>query len=90
MKDLVTLERIATEQRTPSLEECLRELQMFGKPKLGVYNDAMGWHCSINMFVVGEGIAFEVKSEFNHKTPLEAAKVCIERTYSALKDLQTK
>jgi len=89
MKDLTVINRLIKDN-DPQLEHCLLELSLFGKPRLGVFNDQMLWNCSIEMFVTGQGICFEVKSDFTHKTPLSAVKECMSRVYNALKDLETK
>lgn len=68
-----------------SLEEILQYLSRFGKPKLGTYARP-GWHCSVDLFVPN-GVAFEVKSEFGHPTPTEAAMLCKDRLDAVLAEL---
>jgi hypothetical protein len=87
MRDLLVLQRIANKEDSYTLDESLVELSMFGQPRLGIYNSDMTWHCSVDMFVTGQGIKFEIKSEFSHKTPMEATRVCIQRVHEALSKL---
>ncbi len=70
----------------PSLEDLLLQLDKYGKPH--VFRSDRGWHVSVEMSVMGAGIRFEVKSEFNHATPSIAAKVCVERVYLAIKKIE--
>ncbi len=62
-----------------SLDEILSHLQKFGNPRIGVYNNAGLWHCSLSVFITGTGVTMEVCSDYSHPTPLEAARVCAER-----------
>lgn len=66
-----------------SLEAVLAELARYGKPKVGVYGSG-GWHCSIDLSTTSAGVGFSVASQFDHKTPLEAAIVCRTRMLAAL------
>lgn len=70
------------------LDYMLGEMSQFGKVTLGQYvtNDS-SWHCSVKMFVVGQGISFEVKSSFDHLTPVSAVKECMQRLYEAMSKL---
>jgi hypothetical protein len=65
------------------LEDLLVKLCEFGKPRVGMYGS--GWHCHIDMHVASVGTSFEVKSEFGHRTPLVAARLCANRVIETLK-----
>lgn len=77
-------EAIKVEQM--SLEELLMELKKYGKPKVGMYGSGTDetWHCSVDMNTNTVGAEFKCRSEFNHTTPTEAAKVCMERVIKAV------
>ncbi len=68
-----------------TLEQLLAKMQEHGRPSLGIYGSAGGWHCSVNMHVPSAGVSFEVKSSFDHSTPLSAARECVERMAIALR-----
>jgi hypothetical protein len=68
----------------PSLEELLGELLQYGQPRVGVYGSGGGWHCSVEMNTNTVGADFKCKSEFNHETPTEAARLCLERVLKAV------
>lgn len=68
------------------LSQTLEYLTKFGHPKL-THNESMGkmgWTCRIEMFVVGQGIEFEIKSEFICPTALDAAQQCKQRMEETL------
>jgi hypothetical protein len=67
-----------------SLEELLIELLKYGQPRVGVYNSNGQWHCSVEMNTNTVGADFKCKSEFNHATPTEAARLCLERVLKAV------
>ncbi len=67
-----------------TLEQLLAKMQEHGKPTLGIYSSG-GWHCSVSMHVPTAGVSFEVKSSFDHPTPISAARECIERMAIALR-----
>lgn len=87
MRDLSVVSEILHKEKEPSVERMLLELAMFGQPRLGIYGSGYGWHCSVNMFVTGQGIQFEVKSSFDHLTPISAVKECMQRLYEAMSKL---
>lgn len=87
MRDLTVVSDILNKEKDPSVEMMLLELSMFGQPRLGIYGISSGWHCSVHVFVTGEGIQFEVKSSFSHPTPASAIKECMQRLYEALSKL---
>lgn len=60
-----------------SLEECISELEKYGNPRLS--KDSGTWHCSIKVFVIGEGTEFRVSSNFKHQRHREAANLCLSR-----------
>ena len=68
-----------------NLEELLKYMVRYGKPKLSYMGD--GWYCRVEMNTNTTGTQFEVSSEFKHPTPIAAVKQCHERIVSALKAL---
>lgn len=66
-----------------SLEGVLAQLQRMGKPRLGMYGDDGTWSCNVDMFVNATGAEFKVRSEFDCKTPMQAARQCLERAQKA-------
>lgn len=68
-----------------SLEECLDELQKFGKPRV---SKLRGWNASIEVFVTGKGVEFQINSDFSHETPKEAVNVCYERLLIAIRKIK--
>lgn len=71
------------ESQGESLEDILLELAKWGKPSLGMFGSAEGWHCEVNVTPVG--VKFEAKSDFKQKTPLEAALMCRKNLLEAVK-----
>lgn len=67
-----------------SLEAVLDQLSLHGTPRLHQFKDKC-WSCCLDMHVSGEGISFEIKSDFTHSSPLDAALCCQDRMNSALK-----
>jgi hypothetical protein len=74
-------------QTINSLDELLIEMMKYGKPRVSCCG-ANEWHSSIDMWVTGAGVEFSVKSDFKHKTPLEATIVCAKRMSEALNSLK--
>lgn len=69
-----------------TLEDGLAMLCQYGKPRL--FSQGNGeWSCSIDMFVASQGVEFNIRSEFNHKSHVEAVNICWQRLHKALKDL---
>ncbi len=68
-----------------SLEDLLAALATFGKPRVSL--QTRGWHACVEMHVSAAGVSFEVKSDFDHKTPSAAARQCAERVLAALNGL---
>ena len=68
-----------------TLEDVLLELAKWGRPRVGQYGDDGTWHCGVDVNVAPTGIKFEAKSDFNQKTPLEAALQCRKNLLAAVK-----
>ncbi len=71
---------------TLNLNECLQELSRHGYPRLMQMNDN-GWYCAVDMKVTAAGATFQVKSEYDHESPDQAANQCVQRMRKALEDL---
>jgi hypothetical protein len=67
-----------------SLEEIMLELLNYGQPRVGVYGSDGKWHCNVEMNTNSIGSDFKVRSEWNHATPIEAAKLCRDRVIKAV------
>lgn len=59
-----------------SLEDVLIDLAKWGKPRVGQYGSDGTWHCSVEVSITPIGAKFEVRSDFERKSPLDAAKQC--------------
>lgn len=73
------------------LESLLLQLAKYGQPRLGQYGTgSQGWHCSLNLFIPGEGVSMEVKSDHSsaEMSPMEAATQCAERLAAVLEGLK--
>lgn len=70
--------------QSEKLEDILMELLKYGQPKVGVYGSDMTWACSIDMNTNTTGSDFKIRSDWDHKTPLEAAKLCRDRVITAV------
>lgn len=68
------------------LEECLLELAKYGNPRVCKMDN--GWYSRIDVFVTGEGVNFEVKSEHNHRTAKDAANECYQLLHKAFKKIK--
>jgi hypothetical protein len=68
-----------------TLEDVLMQLAKWGRPRVGQYGDDGTWHCGVDVNVAPTGIKFEAKSDFNQKTPLEAALQCRKNLLAAVK-----
>lgn len=66
-----------------SLEEMLLIMVKHGKPRISQMSNG-GWFSVVEMRVSSEGVNFDVQSDFNHKTPTEAAKKCLLRILETL------
>ena len=65
-----------------TLESILDELCRFGSPRLFCMGG--GWYAACEMYVTAVGAKFEVKSEFAHTSPTEAALLCLSRVRAAV------
>lgn len=63
-------------------EELLIHLCQFGLPRLSKHDS--GWHARVDMHVSTAGTSFEIKSEFNHATPLSALELVTVRVSETL------
>ena len=74
-------------QPTPGidLDELLQSTHKYGKCRVSRHDT--GWYCCIEMNTNTTGTSFEVKSRFDHPTPIEAVTICIERMHAALRML---
>jgi hypothetical protein len=66
-----------------NLEQLLEAICHYGRPRLSLL--VGGWVCVVEMHVASEGASFEIKSEFNHATPGDAARMCASRIVAALR-----
>ena len=80
--DIVKFEKKITSE---TLEEALIFLCKFGNPKLSRMRK--GWYARIDMHVSSEGVAFEIKTDFDLKTPSEAVNQLMKRIQQTLTDL---
>lgn len=67
------------------LEELIVHMIRYGKPRVSYVSN--GWYCKVEMNTNTKGTQFDIASEFDHPTPLSAARQCHERITSALKTL---
>jgi len=65
------------------LEGLLLTIAKHGKVRLNQFADGT-WVCTCEMRVNSAGVTFEIKSDFNHKTPTEAAMLCLFRITETL------
>lgn len=86
---MLSLLRKTPEQEATRVVEDLQELMLYliryGRPRIS-YLDG-GWYCKVEMNTNTKGTQFDIASEFNHPTPIAAAKQCHERIDNALKAL---
>ena len=70
--------------KSDSLEVTLEKMEQYGYPRISRLDT--GWHSRIRVHTGGEsdGIDFEVRSEFDHATPAQAALICYSRLRAAL------
>lgn len=68
------------------LSDMLVSLVKYGKPRVSYFTSSGGgWACTVEMNTNTIGSTFEVRSEFNHKDPIEAVRQCRERIETAIK-----
>ncbi len=82
--NIVLIEGFKPEEK--SIEACLLELEKYGNPWLA--KQKSGWFTSIDVFVTGEGVEFEVKSDFGHAKPKDALNQCFSRLVIAIRDIK--
>lgn len=63
-----------------TLEEIVAELQSLGRVLLS--GEKGEWWCQCSLYMTKAGAEYTVRSNFKHKTALEAAKQCLERITS--------
>ena len=68
-----------------ALEDVLLDLSKWGNPRVGQYGTDGKWHCCVEVNVTPVGVKFEAKSDFNQKTPTDAAIQCRENLRAAVK-----
>lgn len=71
-----------------TLEDHLCALSFYGRPRVSMTE--AGWVCAVEMYVGQVGATFDVRSEFKHATPMDAARQCYSRTMETLKTIQEK
>lgn len=76
-------ERLSRQLKT--LDGLLDAMGQRGNPWLAKLGG--GWHCWVEMFVSVTGSKFEIKSEYDHPTPIAAARECHQRVIDALSKL---
>ena len=73
---------------TDTLEQVLAELEMHGMPSLsksaGLSKGEPYWWCTVDVFVNGEGVTFEVRQS-GSPTPLQAARGARDKLHAAIK-----
>lgn len=65
-----------------TLEQVLCEMTKYGKPRISYIGD--GWFSTIEMNTNSKGVSFEVKSDFNHVSPVNAVIECRSRMMTAI------
>lgn len=68
---------------TEQTEGILMDLAKWGRPSLMQHRDGL-WSCGVEVNVTPVGAKFDVRSDFNHASPREAAVVCRDRLHKAL------
>lgn len=79
----------STEKRTQSnnekLEDIITSFVKYGKPSISYLTGSKsGWYCRIEMNTSSMGVDFKIASDFDHDTPISAAKQCRERLLKAI------
>lgn len=77
-------ETVPSQPMGETLEDVLLELAKWGCPRLHCHRDGE-WSAMVDANITPQGAKFEVRSEFNHKTPMTAALQCRERLLAAVK-----
>ena len=68
------------------LEVLLIDFLKYGEPSL--WKMDKGWYCKVEMRVMSLGTTFQVKSDHDNKTPLNAVIQCRKRMLDALDNLK--
>jgi hypothetical protein len=63
-----------------TLEETMQQLESLGKVLMS--GEQGEWWCQCSLYMTKAGAEYTVRSNFKHKTALEAAKLCLERITS--------
>ena len=63
-----------------TLEETMQQLESLGSVLM--CGEKGEWWCKCSLYMTKAGAEYTVRSNFNHKTALEAAKLCLERITS--------
>lgn len=62
-----------------SLEHTLSKLEAYGRPAM--FRMPNGWHVKVDMNAAPKGADFQMRSDFDHATPAEAADCCLARIH---------
>ena len=81
----MALAKLKEEPAPKTLENALVLLCSYGEPRLTKMKS--GWYAKIEMFVSSKGASFDIASEFDESTPMEAVNVLIARLQKTLSDL---
>lgn len=80
---------LSNNQSETTLETALLLISKYAKPYLW-QNDKGKWYCKAEMRVTGQGISFEVASDYTCNTPTEAARQCLSRIADTLQKYGVK
>ena len=91
IRDITTEPSVASapHRGLQDLNELLLQFQQRGLPQLHCFNDGT-WTCLIKIHTAAPGTSFEIKSDYTHRSPLEAALQCQERMIEALSKLERR
>lgn len=81
-----SIAEIGAFNQTFELEECLSMIEVYGNPS--IHKLSGGWHTSVKVFVTGEGVEFEVGSDFGHKSAKAATNDCYQRLIKAINKIK--
>jgi len=85
MSELTKAQQERAESCLFPTDVALQRLTNYGRPRLSKHSN--GWHAGIEMFVTGKGIDFSVKTDFEQRSPTQAANHLLVLVEKALKDL---
>ena len=63
-----------------TLEETMQQLESLGSVLMS--GEKGKWWCKCSLYMTKAGASYEVRSNYDHKTATEAAKLCLERITS--------